>query len=49
LKKNYTKYCKEMSDTGQGLLDADCEDEILAGSDIANIWGTQDIDIGGDG
>jgi len=38
-----------MSDTGQGLLDADREDEILAGSDIANIWGMQDIDIGGDG
>jgi hypothetical protein len=49
LKKNYTKYRKEMSDTGQGLLDADREDEILAGSDIANIWGMQDIDIGGDG
>jgi hypothetical protein len=29
-----------MSDTGQGLLDEDREDEFTTGSDIKNIWGT---------
>jgi hypothetical protein len=39
LKTQYGKYRKMMSETGQGLLDNSCEDEIAPGSEIANIWG----------
>ena len=39
IKKNYVKHRASISETGQGLLDAGREDEILPGSEIANIWG----------
>ena len=39
LKTQYAKHRKEMSDTGQGLLDEDHEDEILPNSEITNVWG----------
>ena len=38
IKKNYVKYRASISETGQGLIDADREDEILPGSEIANVW-----------
>lgn len=38
MKKAYIKHRGSISETGQGLLDADREGEIIAGSDIANVW-----------
>lgn len=40
LKTQYGKYRKMMSETGQGLIDDDREDDIIPGSEIANMWGT---------
>ncbi|KAF8064138.1 hypothetical protein FPV67DRAFT_1451371 [Lyophyllum atratum] len=37
LKRGYTTHRKEMSETGQGLMDEDKEDEIVEGSEIDNI------------
>lgn len=37
LKRGYTSYRSEMSETGQGLMDEDREDEIVEGSEIDNI------------
>ena len=39
IKKNYVKHQASILETGQGLLDAGREDEILLGSEITNIWG----------
>lgn len=39
MKKAYAKHWANISETGQGLLDAGREDEIMPGSEIANIWG----------
>ena len=39
LKTQYGKYCKMMSETGQGLIDKGHEDEMTPGSEIANMWG----------
>ena len=38
IKKNYVKYWASISETRQGLIDTDREDEILPGSEIANVW-----------
>jgi hypothetical protein len=38
MKKAYIKHRANMSETGQGLLDAGQEDEIIPGSEIANVW-----------
>jgi hypothetical protein len=40
LKTQYGKYRKMMSETGQGLINEDHEDEMTPGSEIANMWGT---------
>jgi ribosomal protein L24E len=40
LKQDYSVYCKEMSETGQGLLNNGQEDQIVPGSEIGNIWST---------
>jgi len=37
----YSRNRAKLSEMGQGLLDADWEDEITPGSKIANIWGDQ--------
>lgn len=39
LKTAYKKNYARMSETGQGLLDEGREDDIIDGSEIANIWG----------
>ena len=39
LKTQYGKYRKMISETGQGLIDEGREDEIIPGSEIANLWG----------
>ncbi|KAG1780886.1 hypothetical protein EV702DRAFT_1193714 [Suillus placidus] len=39
LRKAFIKHHDSMSQTGQGLIDADCEDEITFGSKIFNAWG----------
>ncbi|KAH9969954.1 hypothetical protein BJV74DRAFT_799332 [Russula compacta] len=41
LKAVYTKNRAKLSETGQGLLDIDQEDEITPSSEITNIWGDQ--------
>jgi hypothetical protein len=38
MKKAYIKHQANMSGMGQGLLDAGQEDEIIPGSEIANVW-----------
>ena len=38
MKKAYIKHWANISETGQGLLDAGQEDEIIVGSEIANVW-----------
>ncbi|KAG1732573.1 hypothetical protein EDB19DRAFT_2003563 [Suillus lakei] len=38
LHKAFIKHCDSMSQTGQGLIDADREDEITFGSKIFNAW-----------
>ena len=45
MKKTYAKHRASMSETGQGLLDARREDEIINGSEIANIWGRVLCDV----
>jgi hypothetical protein len=39
LKTGYMKYCQEMSDTGQGILDTGREDEFVEASEKKNVWG----------
>jgi hypothetical protein len=39
LKAQYGKYHKQMSKTGQGLIDDGHEDEIAPNSEIATLWG----------
>jgi hypothetical protein len=39
IKKNYVKHRASILETGQGLLNAGRENEILPGSEIASIWG----------
>lgn len=39
LKSTYRKNHATMSDTGQGLLDEGREEDIVKGSEIANVWG----------
>ncbi|KAG1767872.1 hypothetical protein EV702DRAFT_1050206 [Suillus placidus] len=39
LRKAFIKHRDSMSQTGQGLIDADGEDEITFGSEIFNAWG----------
>jgi hypothetical protein len=38
MKKAYIKHRANISETGQGLLDAGQEDDIIVGSEIANVW-----------
>jgi hypothetical protein len=38
MKKAYIKHQANISEMGQGLLDAGQEDEIIVGSEIVNIW-----------
>ena len=40
MKRDYSTYRKEISETGQGLLDNGQEDQIIPGSEIDNIWST---------
>ncbi|KAF8224432.1 hypothetical protein L208DRAFT_1381086 [Tricholoma matsutake] len=39
LKKAYCEHHEELGATGQGLVESGCQDEITAGSKLANIWG----------
>jgi hypothetical protein len=39
IKKLYREYRTTLGATGEGLLNADREDEIIPGSDLANLWG----------
>jgi hypothetical protein len=38
MKTAYVKHRGNISETGQGLLDNGQEDDILEGSEVANIW-----------
>ncbi|KAF8576061.1 hypothetical protein K439DRAFT_1623139 [Ramaria rubella] len=38
LKKKYSKLRTEIGETGQGLLDEDCELEIWQGTRLSNVW-----------
>jgi hypothetical protein len=40
LKSKYQEHHQKLGMTGHGLVTADKEDEITAGSEIANAWGT---------
>lgn len=39
LESTYVSYGSKLSETSQGLIEADQEDEIHSGTDLANIWG----------
>jgi len=39
LKKSYTKSCNELTETGQGLVEADLKAEIIEGSQLQSSWG----------
>jgi hypothetical protein len=39
MKASYKSRRETMSETGQGLLDSGCADEMTPGSDIKNMWG----------
>ncbi|KIK91256.1 hypothetical protein PAXRUDRAFT_149907, partial [Paxillus rubicundulus Ve08.2h10] len=42
LKATYSKYHNKLSEMGHGLIVRGCEDELHAGSDIANVYGKPD-------
>jgi hypothetical protein len=39
LKKAYREHHEELGVTGQGFVETGQQDEIMAGSKLANIWG----------
>ncbi|KAI5982852.1 hypothetical protein F5J12DRAFT_899986 [Pisolithus orientalis] len=39
----YNDYCKQLGETGHGLIVSDCEHDITPGSEIAKVYGTSPI------